>query len=81
MYMRERERDAVRIPKLYMWVKIRLIGQRLQGVLILLSVFVYTCHVTVCMCVRVCVRKRKRERIVWGVSPFLVTPCSYSCSY
>lgn len=75
MYMRERERDAVRIPKLYMWVKIRLIGQRLQGVLILLSVFVYTCHVTVCMCVRVC--KRKRERIVWGVSPFLVTPCSY----
>lgn len=73
MYMRER--DAVRIPKLYMWVKIRLIGQRLQGVLILLSV--YTCHVTVCMCVRVCVRKRKRERIVWGVSPFLVTPCSY----
>lgn len=77
MYMRERERDAVRIPKLYMWVKIRLIGRRLQGVLILLSVFVYTCHVTVCMCVRVCVRKRKRERIVWGVSPFLVTPCSY----
>lgn len=77
VYERERERDAVRIPKLYMWVKIRLIGQRLQGVLILLSVFVYTCHVTVCMCVRVCVRKRKRERIVWGVSPFLVTPCSY----
>lgn len=77
VYERERERDAVRIPKLYMWVKIRLIGQRLQGVLILLSVFVYTCHVTVCMWVRVCVRKRKRERIVWGVSPFLVTPCSY----
>lgn len=69
MYMRERERDAVRIPKLYMWVKIRLIGQRLQGVLILLSVFVYTCHVTVCMCVRVCVCVKERGKELSGVFP------------
>lgn len=77
MHVYMRERDAVRIPKLYMWVKIRLIGQRLQGVVILLGLFVYACHVTVCMCVHVCVRKKKRERIVWGVFPFLLTPCSY----
>lgn len=39
IWEREGERDAVRIPKLCMWVKIQLIGQRLQGVLILLGLF------------------------------------------